>query len=271
MSQSQYLDSIEEIISDKVSEFQDSGITVTVQDKIPLGDFPMNTWLRIPDVICIFVDIRGSTKLSATTHDKSTASVYEFFTGTAVKIFHELGASYIDIKGDGVFALFNKEEVFLALAAAISFKTFVSEKFIPQMQKEIPNLDIGVHMGIDQKTVLVKQVGLRDDASRDSRKNEVWAGKPINMAAKLASRSRDDELWVSERFFHNLKNNELVMKSCGCFVNGQSNNIKIDLWQETDLSDDDNFDFDKAFVLKSVWCKNHGKEWCTNIINLDNE
>jgi len=270
MSQSQYLDSIEEIISDKTCEFENTDIEVKDEEKIPLGNFKMDTWLKIPDVICIFVDIRGSTKLSATKHDKSTASTYELFTGTAVKIFHEFGASYIDIKGDGVFALFNRGEVFIAIAAAISFKTFVSEKFITLIKAKMPNLDIGVHMGIDQKTVLVKQVGLRDDESRDSRKNEVWAGKPISMAAKLAAKSKDNELWVSERFFNSLNNEELLMKSCGC-TNGQESNIKIDLWQETDLFNDDNFDFDKAFILKSIWCNKHGKEWCEKIINLDNE
>lgn len=272
MEQLQFLDSIEAIISEKISEFENTEIDIIAQDDIPLGDFKMNTWFKISDVICVFVDIRGSTKLSATAHDKSTASIYELFTGTAVKIFHEFNASYIDVKGDGVFALFNKNEIFLATAAAISFKTFVFEKFIPLMKRKTPNLDIGVHMGIDQKTVLVKQVGLKDNPNRDSRKNEVWAGKPINMAAKLASRSRDDELWVSERFFNNLNDEELVIKSCGCSDNQESiTGIKTDLWQEIDVSNDGNFDFDKAFILKSVWCKNHGKEWCENIINLDNK
>ncbi len=267
---SQYLGSIEEIISDKIAEFDDSEILVTDLDRIPLGEFKMNLWYKIPDVICIFADVRGSTKLSATSHDKSTASVYELFTGTAVKIFHEFGASYIDVKGDGVFALFNKEEVFLALAAAISFKSFALDKFIPKVRGKTSNLDIGAHIGIDQKTVLVKQIGLKDDESRDSRKNEVWAGKPINMAAKLASKSHDDELWVSDRFFDNLNNEDLVIKSCGCAPDGQKNVIS-DLWKEIDISSDDNFDFDKAFVLRSVWCLEHGKEWCEKIINLDNQ
>ncbi len=270
MSQSQYLDSIHEIVTGKVSEFNNSDLSIVEKEKIPLGDFQMGTWYKIHDVVCVFVDIRGSTKLSATSHDKSTASIYEFFTGTAVKIFHELGASYIDIKGDGVFALFNRNEVLLALAAAVSFKTFASENFIKVLRQKAPNLDIGVHMGIDQKTVLVKQVGVKDDDSRDSRKNEVWAGKPINMAAKLASRSKDNEMWISERFYDNLKDVELVMKSCGCSSGGESSE-KQNLWLEEDITEDENFDFDKAFVLQSIWCVKHGKEWCKNIINSDNE
>lgn len=140
----QYLDSVENIISDRVSIFKNQN-SITDRNSLPSdGNYPLknNHWYKIPDVICIFVDIRGSTKLSATTHDKSTASVYELFTGCAVKIFHEFEASYIDIKGDGVFALFNKNEVFRAISAAISFKTFASEKFKPLVKNKIKNIDI---------------------------------------------------------------------------------------------------------------------------------
>jgi hypothetical protein len=40
----------------------------------------MNNWYKIKDVISVFVDIRGSTKLSAVAYDQSTASIYELFT-----------------------------------------------------------------------------------------------------------------------------------------------------------------------------------------------
>lgn len=122
-------------------------------------------------------------------------------------------------------------------------------------------------MGIDQKTVLVKQIGLKDDNSRDSRKNEVWAGKPINMASKLASKSKDNELFISERFFEKIKDQELVTKSCGC-SGGKDTGEKVDLWKKVDLNDE-NFDFDSAHVLESIWCPIHGKEWCEKILELD--
>ncbi len=268
MSKEQYLDGIRELIEEKTAEFSSNNVSVIERNTLPAnGNYQQNCWYKIPDVICIFVDIRGSTRLSASVHDKSTASVYELFTGTAVKLFHEHGASYIDIKGDGVFALFNSDEVFKAFASAISFKTFASESFKKLVNAKAPDIDIGFHMGMDQKTILVKQVGIRDAEGRDSRKNEVWAGKTINMAAKLASKSKDDELWISDRFFGKL-NNELILKSCGC-ENRAYTGEKKGLWNSVDVSEDANFDFKNAYILKSCWCVHHGKDWCQEILKLN--
>jgi hypothetical protein len=95
----------------------------------------------------------------------------------------------------------------------------------PQHWLQIPA--VGCHLGIDQETALVRKLGLKQYADRTDRQNEVWAGKPVNMAAKLASISEDDELLVSERFFKNIQH-ELVIKSCGC-KEGTYTGEKIDL------------------------------------------
>jgi class 3 adenylate cyclase len=209
--------SIEEIIETELKHFKQS-VSITNYNDIPeTTQIPIEkptNWLKIPDVVCCFVDMEGSTKLSAGLHDKTTAKAYRLFTETAIRIFHKFGAAYIDIKGDGVFSLFNKNQPYTALAATISFKSFVYEHFTPKI-KELTEQDVGGHFGIDQKTVLVRKFGLKTYRDRTDRQNEVWAGKPINMAAKLASLSTDNRLWVSDRFFSNLKDEKAVY-SCGC-------------------------------------------------------
>lgn len=212
-------------------------------------------------MVCIFVDMKGSTQLSATTHDNGTAGAYQLFTGTAVRLFHEMDARYIDVRGDGVFALYNSDEAYKAIAAAVSFKTFADLSFAPALKAKT-GLDVGAHIGIDQKTVLVRKIGLKTHADRSDRQNEVWAGKPVNMASKLAAMGESGELRVSDRYFKNITDRH-VRKSCGC--NGES----IDLWEEVDVSEDPKFDFDKAYLLKSLWCGVHGKEFYENIVALD--
>jgi class 3 adenylate cyclase len=259
------LPTIEEIIDTELRFFKES-VSITNQNQIP--DTPQipiqnpTTWLKIPDVICCFVDMEGSTKLSAGSHDKTTAKSYRLFTETAIRIFHKFGASYIDIKGDGVFSLFNKNQPYTALAATVSFKTFVFEHFTPKVEK-LTEQRIGGHFGIDQKTVLVRKFGLKVYQDRTDRQNEVWAGKPINMAAKLASLSTDNKLWVSDRFFHNIKD-EKAIYSCGC-----PNGNKDKLWNKEDVSNDNRFDFDTAYSLGSNWCQKHGKSFCSNLVKLD--
>jgi len=246
----------------------EEGTSVTTQNDIPDTDkIPLDKprlWLRIPDVICVYVDMMNSTQLSATKHDKSTAAVYRFYTHTAVRIFHEFESPYIDVRGDGVFALFNKNQPYRALAAAVTFKTFAKEVFVPTVN-DSTECDIGSHMGIDQKTVLVRRMGLRRASGRTDRQNEVWAGKPVSMAAKLGSLTADSELLISDRYFKNLKDS-LATKSCGCPSGKQ-----VDLWEEVDVSEDDRLDFDRAYVLKSVWCGTHGKEYCEAIRDLDGD
>lgn len=229
---------------------------------IPIVD--KGRWFRIRSVISVFVDMKGSTQLSASTRESDTAGAYQLFTGTGVALFDKFEAPYIDVKGDGVFALFNSGQEYRALCAAVTFKTFAKEEFIPRINAKT-GLSLGCHIGIDQKLVLVRKLGLKRYSDRTDRQNEVWAGKPVNMASKLASLSQDNEVFVSDRFYEKIAD-ERARLSCGC-SGGQPGGQKTPLWTEFDLSNDARFDFDK--VLKSPWCERHGKEYCEALLRLD--
>jgi class 3 adenylate cyclase len=252
------------IIDDQLEIFERKR-SITQQNTIPgTSNIPLdnpNHWLKIPDVICVYVDMKGSTKLSASERDNATAGAYQLFVASAVRLFNAFEASYIDISGDAVFALFNSDQPYRALAAAVSFKTFSDLDFRPQIEK-ITDTDIGTHMGIDQKTVLVKRLGMRD-SHQTQRENEVWAGKPVNMAAKLASLSKHGELLISDRYFNNIQN-ELSLLTCGC-----PDGTKLEIWTEKDLSDTNTFDFNTAYSMTTKWCGIHGKQFCNNILKLD--
>lgn len=256
------------IIEEEIRTFND-GTSVTIKNDIPdTIEIPIinpKQWLKIINVICVFVDMKGSTQLSANTHERYTASAYQLFTGTAVRLFHEFEAAYIDVRGDGVFALFNKNQPYRALAAAITFKTFAANIFIPKI-KELSNVEVGSHLGIDQETVLVRKIGLKRYNGRTDRQNEVWAGKPVNMAAKLSSLSDNDELLVSDRFYNQNITDVHALMSCGC-----PKDKKEDLWHEKHLDGDTKFDFVKAYSLKSRWCKIHGLQFCNRFLELDND
>jgi class 3 adenylate cyclase len=253
-------------VIDRQVELYEQGTTSEIRNSIPpTDDIPLvnrRHWFQIPDVISVFVDMIGSTKLSAQRHARGTAKVYQFFTGTAVDIFHTFDAPYIDVRGDGVFGLFNQDQVYLALASAVTFKTFVETEFVDRFKRDT-GIELGAHIGIDQGTVLVRRIGLKRHDDRTDRQNEVWAGKPVNMSAKLASKSEARQLLVSDRYFDRLAH-ERVLRSCGC-----PGNRKVDLWTPIDVTPDSKFDFDTAYCLKTHWCEEHGKEYCNAIITLD--
>jgi hypothetical protein len=171
----------------------------------------------------------------------------------------------IECSRHALFALFESYEPHRALAATVSFKTFVTREFTPNLER-LTKLRIGGHYGIDRETVLVRKLGMRA-INRTDRQNEVWAGKPINMAAKLASRSTGGHIWVSDRFFRCLTG-EKALWTCGC-VGGQYTGEKSPLWHEQNVAQDDRFDFPAAWVLGSDWCPRHGNEFCRAIIKYD--
>jgi len=253
-------------IIDRQVELYGQRRTFEIRNSIPpANSIPLNNrlhWFRIPDVISVFVDMKGSTQLSAQKHERGTAGAYQLFTGTAVDLFHEFNAPYIDVRGDGVFALFNQDQIYLAFAAAITFKTFADDIFVPRLE-EVTGVELGAHIGIDQKTVLVRRIGLKRHDDRTDRQNEVWAGKPVNMSSKLAAMGEAGELLVSDRYFKRITD-ERVRKSCGC-----PDNKKVDLWTPIDVTDDPKFDFDTAYCLKTCWCETHGEEYCNAIMALD--
>lgn len=253
-----------DVIETQIEEY-DGRVEIENKNSIPATqDIPLNVarWLKVEDVICVFVDMKNSTTLSAAAHERSTARSYQLFTGTAVRLFDAFEAAYIDVKGDGVFALFDSNQPYRALAAAVSFKTFAHASFTPRIQDRTGQ-PVGAHIGIDQKTVLVRKLGMMQREGRTDRQNEVWAGKPVNMAAKLASIGDDDDLLVSDRFYQSITD-DAARLSCGC-----PGGIKKGLWTEIDVSDKVIFDFDKAHLLKTHWCKVHGTEFCNLLLNLD--
>lgn len=253
-------------IIDEELKISKESISITVINAIPdTNRIPLDKethWIKIKNVICVFIDMIGSTKLSAENHDKTTAKTYKLFTESMVKIFHYYESPYIDIKGDGVFALYNSNQVYRALVSAVTAKTVIENEIAPRI-KILTGLDIGAHIGIDQKTVLVKRIGFRRISGRTDRQNEVWAGKTINMAAKLASLSKAGELIVSGRYYENLKS-DLARKSCGC-----PNGAKVDLWSLVDTTHDNKFDFNTAYKLSSRWCGKHGTEFLAQLLKLD--
>jgi len=260
----------QDVIGEQVDVYE-AGTTIQAVSEIPeTSKIPIQNpkhWLRIADVICVYVDMVNSTGLSAVEHDRNTASAYQLFTNTAVRLFHAFEAPYIDVRGDGAFALFNADQPYRAIAAAVTVKTFAKEVFVPKLH-ELTDVDLGAHIGIDQNTVLVRKVGLKQYGNRSDRQNEVWAGKPVNMAAKLSSLAKANELIVSDRYFACVQDDYVVM-SCGCENGGTGG--KSRLWEEIDVTSDPRFDFAKAHLLKSVWCARHGLEYCEAILTLDEE
>ena len=268
-----YIKSVASSIEKEKDVFKNFKTIVNTEDSIPkTSDIPKQDsggttkWMRIDDVNCCFVDMVGSTEMSTTLHAKSTAEIYRYFTGTIIKIFKAFDAPYIDVKGDGVFALFDDNASHAALAATVSAKTFVENEFNSDVKIK-RGLDLDGHYGISRGTLLVRRIGTKNVDGQDQARNEVWAGKAVNQSAKLASLADPGCILASNRFFQSLSAKPALL-SCGC-AGGEIGGDPTELWHEVEHDDFKYLKISKGWSLRSNWCSIHGEETCKSLLKAD--
>jgi class 3 adenylate cyclase len=225
-------------------------------------DIPLEgkKWLQADNLTCVYIDMVGSTKLQVVKQAKVSAKVYQLFVDNMVQTLQDYDCEFVDIKGDGGFGIFiGEHSAIKALCAAVTFKTLCHE----MLASVIKDFKISAHIGIDQKHALFKKIGLRGGDWQ----NVVWAGKPVNMAAKLSTLAGAQEIAISSRVYDKInlpKFKKYAYLSCGCSADDIIE--PTSLWTEVDVAEKSYFDFEKAYICKSNWCKKHGNEYCLKLM-----
>jgi class 3 adenylate cyclase len=240
-------------------------------DKFPGLDelyIEKRAWKKIKDVVVVSADLKGSTKLNFNKYAQTSAQLYEAVTGNLVRIADTFEPAFVDIQGDGLFALYHGEGSYRrALCAAITLKTFSEHKLIPAIEASMPDRfpETGLKVGMAAGILAAKRIGIRDT-------NEpVWAGKPVNWATKCAAAADRNQLIVTRRVFQKFEENDYVTHSCGCGkdpVTGErvpGAAAPSELWTTTQVTTLPEEDID-CKLLKSSWCPIHGDEFCTAIL-----
>lgn len=233
------------------------------------------TWLGgDEEFVCLFIDLDNSATMSFRHHPQTMAKLYDYFTQNIVDIITSdpFGADYIDIKGDGAFGIFEGEKaVFRALTAALTFKTFFEKNIRPKFQNQ--TVVFNCKLAIDQDKVLVKKIGLRGD------NNEVWAGRVVNGAAKLASLTKEiyianpalssnsySLLVLSDKVYKNLKSKTpYTTESCGHDMRGNVVD-KAQNWTQYDCSSVDSVRGDSAWYTNTIWCDKCGDRFMQEML-----
>ena len=270
------LDSIYSDVSKQVDEQKGLGVQITRVNDVPeQGPTNKGLWNEIPNVSAVFVDVKNSTDLnSSDNYLRDAARTYTYFVRAMTIIFERFSARYVDIQGDGLFGLFSgTNSLFEATACAITMKTYIVRKLAKQLKLENRvNWELSAGIGIDKGRLLVRRLGLRG-----VEQNEVWAGTPVNVAAKLSSIAESDQIVVSERVFNDFNKasklrRRAIIWSCGCNGTGQERGLDVDagktwcLWTKDDAPDNLGLDFEHLYRLNSAWCITHGSEFCEAIV-----
>lgn len=218
-------------------------------------------WIEVPDVVAVVADMKNSTKMGTGKHAASTASIYQASTGGVVDIFNQFDANFIQIQGDGAFALFWGDRRYeRAICAAITVQSF-GGKLTERLESKWPDApETGLKVGVASSRILVKRIGTPQNPAQQE---PVWAGKAVNYAAKAAQGAERHQLVVTGSVWDVIEKNDYLTTSCGC-----PGGDPVQLWDDVviDRLADDDPDA-QGRVLCSSWCGEHGQEYCDAILS----
>ena len=269
------LDAITNEVANQLDQQAKLGIKVDRETKVPeKGPANRGVWLQVRQVTAVFADLKRSTALNVTDSPQVAARAYTYFIRAMTVTLERFNAGYIDIQGDGIFGLFSgRDSVFTAAACARTMRTLVDRDVASRFKRDT-NSDwrLTAGIGIDRGTLLVRRLGLRG-----TKQNEVWAGKPVNTAAKLSSVASSNQIVVSDRVFRQYENaprwrKRALLMSCGCSGRNRGPGLVArssqmsNLWAEISVPKSLGLDIQKAYRMNAPWCKNHGPQFCEAII-----
>lgn len=245
--------------NDKAGTDITSPVEIEDVDKFPsLADLYLEKrkWLRLRNVVAVSTDLKDSTALNFDKYAQTSARLYQAVTGSVVRLFSLFSPEFVAIQGDGAFALFHGELAFeRALCAAATIKKFSVSSIGPLIDEKFSDSfpDSGLKTGIASGILVAKKVGVRGT-------NEpIWAGKPVNFAAKCAQGADRHELIVTSAVYEKLAPNDYIDYSCGC-----PDDVPHPLWSA--------FEVEKlgkhsnCMRMGSNWCEVHGDEFCRAIL-----
>ena len=273
------LNDVTKTVAAQLNDQAKLGLQVVAREQVPeTGPANRGLWWRIPNVTTVFADLKGSTALSTSGHRAAAAIAYTYFLRGMAVIFDAFSVGYVDIHGDGIFGLFSgQRSEFLAAACAITMRTQVERAVAVRFKKDASiQWDLKAGIGIDRGTLLVRRLGLRG-----TKQNEVWAGKPVNVAAKLSSVAGPNQVVVSDRVFAGYERasklgQRALIWSCRCSdgTRGAGSSASADqppsLWAKQAAPKKLGLDFGSIYRRNAGWCKKHGAEFCEALVAGNN-
>lgn len=263
-----YIDDLKQKSEDRFNNFEIVEVD-SIQKILDKAYLEKPTWLGGDNkFVCLYIDLNNSSKLSFKKDPKTMAKIYDYFTQNIVDVMNHqgFGADYIDIKGDGAFGIFEGDQAsFKAFYCALTFKTLFDEA----IREKFNNIDssFSCKFGIHKDKILVRRIGKRGEGNY----NEVWAGRLVNNAAKLADQAeniptelnKELPILVSEQVYVDFEQN----KEFGfytCCNNGAPLEEKIIMWNEfKDFSDETLGN--RFYYTQTKWCSNCANNY-TNLI-----
>ncbi|BFM20061.1 adenylate/guanylate cyclase domain-containing protein [Gilvimarinus japonicus] len=175
---------VEIIETDEVPSFSDASITY---DNL---DTKKKKCKRLESCV-LYVDIRGSAKISAERQPKTLAKMYSSFVRTMISCARYYDGHVRNIVGDRVMVVFDKEKCFENAVDTAILMNSVCKNIL---NKRISSFEFRAGIGIDYGKMLITKSGaIRQGGEKEFYRSLVWLGKPANTASRLTDLAHKTE------------------------------------------------------------------------------
>lgn len=200
------INSICKIISSEVLEH-------AIPDHLPLTEeLTDSNKIYNGKVSVLFVDMRGSTKLSDKFCNEQLVKIYRSYIRTVVQAIRYSGGAVRDFMGDGVLAVFTDNEEGKSEDKAVQAARYIAtaiDKFLnPELDKYIKHrisCGIGIHTG----EISLSKVGMKGKEQDENVENEfgiAWIGNSTNFACKFSGAVDNETIFISASTYAALSN-----------------------------------------------------------------
>ena len=217
---------------------------VTIEERNEIPDvatikLEVPRWYRVDDVVAV------------------VARFYEAYMQPLIRTVRAFEPAFLDIQGDGLVAIFDGDDRYgRAFCAGETMRTFSEQQLLPELGKKLTNLPAtGLKVGMASGAVFVKRVGVRGEHNEP-----IWAGRPVNYAAKCAQAADAHQVVVTRAVWEHISSNDYIRMSCGC-----PSGFPRALWSEMEV-DRLPAGHQSCWTMTPAWCNTHGEEFCRAIL-----
>lgn len=180
---------VEIIETDYVPSFADTNITY---DNL---DTNKKKCKRLESCV-LYIDIRGSAKISSEKQPKTLAKMYSSFIRSMLACARYYGGHVRNIIGDRVMVVFDKANCFTKAVDTAILMNSVCKHIL---NKRIKSFDFSAGIGIDYGQMLITKSGaIRQGDEKEFYRSLVWLGKPANIASRLTDLANKTESHTSK-------------------------------------------------------------------------
>ena len=142
----------------------------------------------------LYIDIRGSAKISAERQPKTLAKMYSSFIQSMLACARYYGGHVRNIIGDRVMVVFDKADCFTKAVDTAILMNSVCKHIL---NKRIKSFEFSAGIGIDYGKMLITKSGaIRQGDEKEFYRSLVWLGKPANVASRLTDLANKSESYT---------------------------------------------------------------------------